>query len=363
LSAIGVYRYTPLTWLETAPKPNFGSTITTIQGTDTLSSSRTVINNNFSSLNNGKIEVGSTSIAALTTAENLATIGTILSGVWNGTPITGAFGGTSSTTLSINQVMLGNTTSGLKAVVGYGASGDVLTSQGTSNTPIWSSGAVNTSLDYNWTGTNLFKLLVSSTTVNFNDGGSAVALTFPNNQGASSTILMSNGSGVSVWSPSYPRSLAGGYDGTESVSGATSTVESITIPANTLKVGNGLKGEAIFTYGNFAGSNLACGIGFGNGTATTSITYGIAGNSNLYQTFSLFSTSTTAQITESMSYTDSRSTPSSGFKAITAATTLKGDFYTAYDTTTQLYLSYDCFGFDSGGTGKLTGYMLQLIHK
>ena len=85
--------HVPLSLFEGAP--SFGATsITTILGTDTLSSSRSVINSNFSSLDAGKIDNASTSIKAITTlpslasAAVLATVGTITSGVWNGTAVT-----------------------------------------------------------------------------------------------------------------------------------------------------------------------------------------------------------------------------------------------------------------------------------
>lgn len=57
-------------------KPTLGSTITTIQGTDTVSASRPVINTNFANLNSDKLESGNTA-ASLTintlTANNLTT--------------------------------------------------------------------------------------------------------------------------------------------------------------------------------------------------------------------------------------------------------------------------------------------------
>lgn len=69
---IGAYKYLPLDWLDTAQRsPILGSTITTIQGSDTLSSSRAVINANFLSLNTDKLESGSTaSSLTITTLTN-----------------------------------------------------------------------------------------------------------------------------------------------------------------------------------------------------------------------------------------------------------------------------------------------------
>ena len=100
-----MYNYVPLKYLEIIkPEKNLGSSLVTIAGTDTLSSSRTVINNNFSSLNSDKFETTGTTLAnlttanALTSASSLATVGTITSGIWNSTTIGITNGGTGTTT-------------------------------------------------------------------------------------------------------------------------------------------------------------------------------------------------------------------------------------------------------------------------
>src|SRR3990167_4312902 len=83
VSAIGVYTTVPLSFIErfsTDSGQKLGSTITTIAGGDTISSSRAVINTNFSNLNAGKIENSTTSVAAITTLGNLTTAGTFTSG-------------------------------------------------------------------------------------------------------------------------------------------------------------------------------------------------------------------------------------------------------------------------------------------
>lgn len=58
---VGFYNYVPLDLVSfNVPETQFGSTITTILGSDTLSGSRSVINTNFSNLNTDKLENGST---------------------------------------------------------------------------------------------------------------------------------------------------------------------------------------------------------------------------------------------------------------------------------------------------------------
>lgn len=65
------YLYFPLHWIDWLQKQSpltFSSTITTIQGSDTLSSSRTTINNNFANLNADKLQSGNTAAALTITA-------------------------------------------------------------------------------------------------------------------------------------------------------------------------------------------------------------------------------------------------------------------------------------------------------
>lgn len=152
-----------------------GATITTIDGGDKLKDSRVVINTNFSNLNTDKMEWSSwyatTSAPQITTLSNLTTVGTITSGTWNGTTITVSRGGTGSTTLSANNVLLGNGTSAIINVPA-GTSGQFLTASTTGNPPYWASASVNQGDNYTWTGAHIFNgtttannLLISSSTI------------------------------------------------------------------------------------------------------------------------------------------------------------------------------------------------------
>lgn len=101
---VGIYQYVPLSVWETLPtfqqqEKKLGSTIVTIAGTDTISGSRTTINDNFTSLNSGKIENSTTSVASITTLSNLVTVGTLTSGSLGSgfTAVVTARGGTGST--------------------------------------------------------------------------------------------------------------------------------------------------------------------------------------------------------------------------------------------------------------------------
>lgn len=184
--------------------PQFGTSLTTILGTDQLSTSRVTINDNFTALNNGKIEVGTTSVASITTLANLATVGTITSGIWQGTAIDVARQGTGTTSPTSNQIMFGDGASGFK-VIGFGNNGQALVSGGAGVAPSWSSVSVDQTQNYNWSGNHNFtgnttvkNLSASSTSANpLTLNG--VSFNTPSTQGASSTVLVNDGSGNLKW--------------------------------------------------------------------------------------------------------------------------------------------------------------------
>src|SRR3990167_8915644 len=162
-TAFGFYNYAPLDVISVNEgTPTFGSTITTIAGSDTLSSSRAVINTNFSNLNTDKIE------ATQTTLSSLVSIGTITTGVWNGTAIGVAYGGTGTTSPTTYRVLLGNGASGITIASTTGTSGQFLTSNGAGNYPSWTTSAVSQTDDYNFTGSafRVKNLHASSTAAN-----------------------------------------------------------------------------------------------------------------------------------------------------------------------------------------------------
>ena len=70
---------------------------------------------------------------------SITTVGTIDTGVWNGTPVTVPFGGTGDTTFTAYSVLCGGTTDtgNFQNVVGLGEPGEVLTSTGPNALPEW----------------------------------------------------------------------------------------------------------------------------------------------------------------------------------------------------------------------------------
>ena len=219
ITTVGAYNYTPLSFIEKfgpVQEQKFGTTITTILGTDTLSGSRGVINTNFSNLDRDKVEVGTTSVASITTLENLVSIGTITTGTWNGTTLTVVKGGTGSTTLSSDQVLLGNGTTMLKTVTGFGTSGQFLTSQGVGTAPTWTTSAIDLAGNYNWTGLHRFgnnTTFQSTTTITYATTTiNGVEIGWPSGGPAATTTIASSSpmflAGVNVGSTTAQMSWA-----------------------------------------------------------------------------------------------------------------------------------------------------------
>ena len=130
-----------------------GTSITTIAGSDTLKASRTVINDNFTALNTGKIETSITTLPLLTTLATLSTVGTIGTGTWNADAIGVGYGGTGTTSPTSKQIMIGNGANGLQ-VIGFGAVGQFLVSAGDGSVPQWTTSSIDEAGDYDWTGVN-----------------------------------------------------------------------------------------------------------------------------------------------------------------------------------------------------------------
>ena len=182
-----------------------GATVTEITTATKLTDFPAIHNTNVNNLNDNKIEISTTTLPLITNLSNLVTVGTITTGVWTGTTLTVANGGTGSTTLSSNQLFLGNGTGILKTVVGFGTSGQFLTSNGDANAPTWTTSAIALGDNYAWTGTHNF--LGTTLIKNFNASSTSanpivlngISLNTPSTQGASSTSLKNDGSGNLTW--------------------------------------------------------------------------------------------------------------------------------------------------------------------
>lgn len=144
---------------------NFGATITTINATDYIKTSRTTINDNFTELNSKKLEASNyfatTTHPFISSLPSLNTVGTIGTGIWQGTDVGVAYGGTGTSTLTANSVLLGNGTNAIQSLPA-GSNDQVLTL--VAGVPAWTSSTLDESLNYDWTGDHTFT--TGSTTFN-----------------------------------------------------------------------------------------------------------------------------------------------------------------------------------------------------
>lgn len=156
-------------WLDNI-SPTVGTAFTTLSSSDTLSNFPSTYNTNITLTPNlttansfttgtqqfpsassttfgcyGPCSFGASATSSFSTAGALTLI----------SPLAIASGGTASTSLTLNQVMIGNGSSGFK-VIGFGTSGQFFTSAGDGVAPSWTTAAVDQAGTYTWTGPNMW---------------------------------------------------------------------------------------------------------------------------------------------------------------------------------------------------------------
>lgn len=275
ITAIAVYNFAPLNVLEYfAPEPreNLGSTITTINGSDRISDSRAVINTNFSNLNTDKLESGS--LAASLRLTNLYATSSLIDTLTLTNFLTTANGGTGTTSPTSNQVIIGNGSSGFK-VIGFGTSGQFLTSAGNGVAPSWTTSAVDETGSFNFTGTYFgVKNFNASSTVANPIKLNTVSYAFPSSQGSASTTLWNDGSGNVSWKAYTPILFRDTTIRSVTSTTASTTVYTYTLTANEMQAGDQLQIDALCKKtGGGSGGNY-CAIKWGTGSATTTLASG-----------------------------------------------------------------------------------------
>jgi len=106
-----------VTHMTVAPNSTVASSVTTIHGTLTMGSTATLTN---------------AGLVAVTNQSNIAGVGTITSGAWQGTDVGVAHGGTGVSTLTANGVLIGNGTSAITSVA-MATKGHILIGDGSGN--------------------------------------------------------------------------------------------------------------------------------------------------------------------------------------------------------------------------------------
>ncbi|HEC65859.1 MAG TPA: hypothetical protein ENI23_11215 [bacterium] len=235
---------------------------TNLVGTDNLTDFPTLYNANLAILDSELFELSdwfaTTSHLLISNLPSLDTVGTITTGVWTGTAINVAQGGTGSTTLSAFSVLLGSTTNAVGIVSGLGTNGQVLTSSGAGVPPAWGNTSVAVGDKYKWTDTHNWSAatymtaLNASSTVIFN----GLSLAWPSSDGtASSTALLTDGSGGLSFNI-ISQALEATTTQAQIISSTSSTTLFTTsVPANALGTDNVIHvqltiGEFFVTNGN-----------------------------------------------------------------------------------------------------------------
>lgn len=236
--------------------------LTAITGTTLVSDLDTILSENLTTLNDRKVDVASTTWPQLTTATGLVSVGTLTTGALGTgfTAVSVAQGGTGSTTLAANLVLLGNGTGNVAVVSGTGSSGQFLTSNGAGTNPSWTTSAIDQAGTYAWTGRHTFaaqfgvgtntpatgsagiqgNLSVSATgyfanitatgTTKFN----GVALTWPAGIVASSTLAVNSSGSVMLAGGGGIYFAASTTQITTPADTAENTTHGVQIPANLL---------------------------------------------------------------------------------------------------------------------------------
>lgn len=120
-----------------------------------------------------------TTLNATVVSSSLTSVGTITTGVWNGTSVDVAHGGTGDSSFTAYSVITGGTTSTgpLQNVSGVGTTGQVLTSNGAAALPTWQTSA---GANYSVVSkTTTYSVTTSDNVILVDDSGGSWTLTMP----------------------------------------------------------------------------------------------------------------------------------------------------------------------------------------
>lgn len=191
----------PASWVNVThffSAPRFGTAFTQLSGSNAVSSFPTTYNNNLTITANTSATNAFSAYNTFTTAfiSTLNATSSLIDTLVLTNSLGGSYGGTASSSLSTNQVMLGNGTSGLTVPAGFGTSGQFLTSAGAGAKPTWTTASFDQTLNYNLTGTLLVKNLNASSTAANPIVLNGVSYNTPTTQGAAGTFLKNDGTGA-----------------------------------------------------------------------------------------------------------------------------------------------------------------------
>lgn len=187
----------PAQWFDVVPDKLGAISLTDITSTDRLSNYTTTQNANNTILETAINGLqATTTMTLLTSAPNLATIGTIGTGIWQGTTIDELYGGTGLTSYSTGDILYA---SGANTLTTLSASStdEVLTLSG--GVPIWKAISTDQAANFNWTGLHDFAATTTMATTTITHLG--VATTTPSTSfdfNVGGDVYITGGLGVGV---------------------------------------------------------------------------------------------------------------------------------------------------------------------
>lgn len=215
--------------------------------------------------------------------------------------------------------------------------------------------ATSSSYLYNWGAGHMFTASTtfaanSSNKVSFN----TQAYVFPSSQLASSTVLMTNGSGGLSWQRLTQVLYINSASLTTSQTGTTS-LATVALPADTLNTTGRVIAISALTSGNGGGGNCHFGINYGTGSATTTIGY----------TNGLFAENFTARInatttTSEIAWASAQNMGNNGLN--TTPITYVFSSYPAVNTTAISYIDFNART-DTTATCKYGGITIELLQQ
>lgn len=214
-------------------------------------------------LSGGKYQINSTDVLSSTTLgasvvnSSLTSLGTIATGVWNGTAVTVPYGGTGAASFTAYSVITAGTTStgAFSNVSGVGTSGQILTSNGAGALPTWQANA-----GWGLTGNAL------------SDSGTQ----FIGPSNAYPFIVKTNNTERERWSSNGLKTItltATTETGMALTANSLTTGTGLAVSSSSITTGNLLKLTSTATVGNgFSAANIS--VSGANGTSSKTVTGG-----------------------------------------------------------------------------------------
>ena len=215
---------------------------------------------------------------------SITTLGTIATGTWQGAAVNVAYGGTGEISFTPYSVICGGTisTSPLQTVATLGTTGQVLTSQGAANLPIWSNASAGTVTSVSGTAGQI-SVATGTTTPVISIDSSYVGQTSINTVGTigtgtwQGTIIDPSHGGTGVNNGAHTITLGGNL----TTSGASNVTLTVTGPTNVTLPTSGTLSTTTGTVTSVTGTALQIDVATGTTTPVISIDVGYVGQTSL----------------------------------------------------------------------------------